>query len=289
MELEGRAGSARCCGVSRSPRRAARPAAGALSLEDLETWLDRMEPRPRVDGVSMLDGYFTAIVVGPCSVPQEEWFVDLLSANGNIGSARGKHLAAILAVAARFNAISEGLSAAPEQHAPIFERMDDGTVLAAPWCMGFLMAMQLRFSAWKPLRDLNRIEHGLLLPILLHCPDELGRPMLGRPREGLQTDEFLRSAYHDIPLVIPAIREFWMQPEASRNRLTQPTAWGSRNGYDETRSQPRRSIVMSERLASGRRLSPFSVTRRRAFSGHSSDIATPPAERFSEAVCISLI
>ena len=68
--------------------------------------------------------------------------------------------------------------------------------------MGFLAAMRLRFEAWQPLRDLNRIEHGLLLPILLYCVDPLGRPMLGPPREGPKTEAFLRSAYHDIPLVI---------------------------------------------------------------------------------------
>ena len=67
----------------------------------------------------------------------------------------------------------------------------------------------------RPLRDLNRIEHGLLLPILLYCVDPLGRPTLGPPREEPETEAFLRSAYHDIPLVIPEIRTFWM-PERKR-------------------------------------------------------------------------
>jgi hypothetical protein len=31
---------------------------------------------------------------------------------------------------ARFNAISEALATAPQRYAPIFERTDDGTVLA---------------------------------------------------------------------------------------------------------------------------------------------------------------
>jgi len=195
----------------------ARVARGTMSLEKLDTWLEKAVPSPKVDGVSMLDGYLTAIVIGPCSIPPNEWFVDLLGVNGYIGSAQGQHLAALMAVAARFNAIGQILSETPGKNAPIFEREDNGTVLAAPWCMGFLAAMRLRFAAWQPMLDLNRIEHGLMLPILLHCTDEKERPMLGPPRAGPETEEFLRNAYHDIPLVIPQIRETWM-PQRLKER-----------------------------------------------------------------------
>ena len=34
--------------------------------------------------------------------------------------------------------------------------------------------------------------------------------MLGPPRKGPATEQFLRETYQDIPLVIPAIRDFWM-------------------------------------------------------------------------------
>jgi uncharacterized protein len=196
-------------------RRRVGPSKQAMSLEQLNTWLSTLEPAAKVDGTSMLDGYLTAIVVGPRSIPPDEWFVDLLGEHGHIAGASGMTLTAVTAIVGRFNAISEGLSAAPGHHAPIFEKADDGTVLAHPWCMGFLAAMRLRFEVWQPLRDLNAIEHGLLLPILLHCVDPLGRPMLGPPREGPETEAFLRNAYHDIPLVIPEIRTFWM-PERLR-------------------------------------------------------------------------
>ena len=188
-----------------------------MSLEQLDSWL---KPAPKVDGTSMLDGYLTAVVVGPHSIPPDEWFVDLPGGRGRVATASGETLAAITAIVGRFNTISEGLSTAPQQHAPIFEKTDDGMVWPHPWCRGFLAAMRLRFDAWQPLLDLNRIEHGLLLPILLHCADALGRPMLGLPREGPETEAFLRSAYHDIPPVIPAIREFWI-PQRVKDAKTQ--------------------------------------------------------------------
>ena len=181
-----------------------------MSFEQLDAWLQKLEPAPLVDGASMLDGYLTAIVIGPCSIPPDEWFVHLLGEHGRIATAAGATMAAISAIVARFNAIGEGLSLAPNKHAPLFEKTDDGLALPHPWCMGFLRAMRLRFDKWQPLLDPNRIDHGLLLPILLYCTDPLGRPMLGPPRKGPETEQFLRTAYQDIPLVIPAIRDFWM-------------------------------------------------------------------------------
>ena len=182
-----------------------------MSFEQLDAaWLQTLEPAPQVDCASMLDGYLTAIVIGPCSIPPDDWFVDLLGEHGRIATAAGATTAAITTIVAHFNAISEGLSLAPNKHAPLFEKTDDGLALPHPWCMGFLRAMRLRFDKWQPLLDLNRIDHGLLLPILLYCTDPLGRPMLGPPRKGPETEQFLSTAYQDIPLVIPAIRDFWM-------------------------------------------------------------------------------
>ena len=90
--------------------------------------------------------------------------------------------------------------------------------LQYPWCMGFLATTQPRFEAWRPLRNLNRVEHESLPPILLHCVGSPGRPMLGPPREVAETETFLRSAWRDIPPVIHESRESWM-PE----RVWQPT------------------------------------------------------------------
>ena len=184
--------------------------AETMDLEILDAWFEKLKPPAKVDSVSMLDGYLAAFIVGPRSISPEEWFFDLLGARGNIATAQGKTLKAIMAVVERFNSIGETLSTAPQNYAPIFHRTDDGTVFAGPWCMGFLTAMRLRWPDWKALRNLDQIEHGLLLPILLHCTDEFGLPCLGPPRPGPETANFLKDAYHDIPLVVPEIREFYM-------------------------------------------------------------------------------
>ena len=78
--------------------------------------------------------------------------------------------------------------------------------------------MQLRLSAWAPLLDVSNIHYGLLLPILLHCVDDQGRPLLGPPSKGRETEEFLRNAHADIPDVVEAMRQYWMPTRYARTR-----------------------------------------------------------------------
>ncbi len=72
-------------------------------------------------------------------------------------------------------------------------RKPSGDVDPRPWCQGFYAAMRLKLSAWAPLLDASNVNHYLLLPILLHCRDDQGRPLLGPPRSGRETKNFLRN------------------------------------------------------------------------------------------------
>ena len=78
----------------------------------------------------------------------------------------------------RHNEISNTLSTKPESFEPLFLRTLDGEVDARPWCMGFYEVMKLRLLTWSRLMSPNAIEHVLLLPILFHCVDASGRPVL---------------------------------------------------------------------------------------------------------------
>jgi uncharacterized protein len=70
--------------------------------------------------------------------------------------------------------------------------------------------MKLRLPAWSQLRNPADINHGLLFPILLHCVDDRLRPLLGSPKTGQQTQQFLRTAYKEIPAAVEAMRQYWM-------------------------------------------------------------------------------
>jgi uncharacterized protein len=199
-------------------RHRASSAPAAMPLDELERWLQaRAERRPVATNIATLDGYVAAIVAGPLSISPLDWICPLLAIDADAFNHGGTpEFAAISAVVQHHNAISNTLSTNPKQFEPIHPRKPNGDVDARPWCLGFHAAMQPRLSAWAPLLDTRNINHGLLLPILLHCLDDQGRPLLGPARKGPETKEFLCNAHTDIPAVVEAMRQYWMPTRYAR-------------------------------------------------------------------------
>jgi uncharacterized protein len=193
-------------------RHRASSAPAAMPLDELERWLQaRTERRPVATSIATLDGYVAAIVAGPVSISPLDWICPLLAIDADAFNHGGTpEFAAISAVVQRHNDISNTLSKNPDRFEPIHQRKPNGDVDARPWCLGFHAAIQPRLSAWAPLLDTRNVNHGLLLPILLHCVDDQGHPLLGPTRKGPETKEFLRNAHTDIPAVVEAMRQYWM-------------------------------------------------------------------------------
>ena len=164
--------------------------AAAMSLAELDRWLrDRAARRPVATSMPTLDGYVAAIVAGPVSISPLDWICPLLAVDADAFNHGGTaEFAAISAVVQHHNGISNTLSNNPKRFEPIHQRKPNGDVDARPWCLGFRAAMQPRLSAWAPLLDTRNINHGLLLPILLHRVDDQGHPLLGPTRKGPKTE-----------------------------------------------------------------------------------------------------
>jgi uncharacterized protein len=192
-------------------------AAAAMPLAELEHWLqDRAARRPVATSLPMLDGYVAAIVAGPVSIDPPDWICPLLAVDADAFNHGGTpEFAAICTVARHHNDISHVLSTTPKRFEPMHRRKPNGDVDPRPWCRGFHAAMRLRMSDWAPLLTGN-VNHGLLLPILLHCRDDQGRPLLGPARRGRETRDFLRNAHADIPAVVEAMRQHWMPTRYAR-------------------------------------------------------------------------
>jgi len=193
-------------------------AAAAKPLAELERWLqDRADRHPVAASIPMLDGYVAAIVAGPVSIDPRDWICPLLAVDADAFNHGGtSEFTAIRAVARRHNDISRVLTTTPDRFEPMHRRKPNGEVDPHPWCRGFYAAMRLRMSDWAPLLDTSDVNHALPLPILLHCRDDQGRPLLGPPRRGRETREFLRNAHSDIPAVVEAMRQYWMPTRYAR-------------------------------------------------------------------------
>jgi uncharacterized protein len=193
-------------------------AAIAMPLGELERWLQaRAGGRPVATSIPMLDGYVAAIVAGPVSISPIGWICPLLAIDADaFNHGDTPEFAAICAVAQRHNDISRVLSATPDRFEPMHRRKPNGDLDPRPWCRGFYAAIRLRMLDWAPLLDTSDVNHGLLLPILLHCRDDQGRPLLGPTRKGRTTRDFLRNAHADIPAVVEAMRQYWMPTRYAR-------------------------------------------------------------------------
>lgn len=65
--------------------------------------------------------------------------------------------------------------------------------------------------------DASNLHHGRLRPILIHCRDDQGRPLLGpQPRNGEPGE--LPNAHLGIPAAVEALRQYWMPIRYKRAR-----------------------------------------------------------------------
>jgi len=152
---------------NRRARRAARPGeVPAFTLAQLEDWQARRTPP--APGVSMIDGYLTALVVAPRFLPPEDWLGPIVGGEV-IWAPDGSTEAAIrTTIFQRYSQIGATLSGGPKRYAPITMRTDDGEVLLEDFANGFYHGMQLSIDDWKPVISDPAIGPAMTA-ILGHC------------------------------------------------------------------------------------------------------------------------
>ena len=193
----------------------------AMSFDRLGLWIGERAKsatlrHPQATSLSMLDGAVAAVVAGPVSMMPEEWICPLLGVDPDDFNHDTETFSAIAATLTRHNAIVNALSTKPESFEPLFMRTPRDEVDPRAWCMGFYAVIKLRLLAWYRLMSPNATEPGLLLPILFHCVDASGRPVLDDHRRRLAARSFAREAGRDIPTVVEAMRQFWMPSRFAR-------------------------------------------------------------------------
>jgi uncharacterized protein len=129
-------------------------------LAELETFLaSDLTPEDCMSSLEMIDGYMTALVIGPETVPQNTWIPYLLNPEkqrqdlfesqekaDSITSLLERHVASI----------SAQFENNPEEFLPIYEMFGYATdeerdLAVEEWALGFILGMELCHEAWQPL------------------------------------------------------------------------------------------------------------------------------------------
>lgn len=179
-------------------------------LDELARLLDSdLTPEDCMD-ISMLDGYLTAVLVGPPISDPDRWLVQVWGEGPQAKHFAAKAEAATLVglVVDLYNEIDAQLQQAPDEFEPILYVDEENDLqIARPWCMGFMLGAALNEAAWQPLLDDE--EYGpALLPIVM-CADEEERAQMDT--EGEDPKVFEDEVADELPEIVAAIHEYWRQ------------------------------------------------------------------------------
>ena len=187
----------------------------ALTLEELDEYLSSDKSPDDCMLLSELDGFMTAIVVGPSFIDPTVWFPIALGMEFPRVPGTDFIDRFVYAVVNRYNEISTQLSEDPDSFEPIFWQSNGGIVIAMDWAEGFRDGMKLRAAKWRSIISAPGMTQ-LLYPILVHCSDKRGKSLLGL--SDTNEERALETAYLDIPKVLPLIRDFYMPQRAAKSK-----------------------------------------------------------------------
>lgn len=154
--------------------------------------------------LSELDGFLTAITIGPELILPSEWLPQIWRGEEPEFADTEEARRVMTAIMGRYNEILTTLAQAPLELEPILDYEMDGTVFPDIWASGFLTGVQLREAAWEPIHaSAHAPAFGLITALavparmqeLMSDPDEIAR--------------IASALAEELPIMIGAIDAFW--------------------------------------------------------------------------------
>jgi uncharacterized protein len=136
-----------------------------LAPEALEAYLLARRPPPPVLTIDGLDGFLTALVIGPKFIDPRLWLTTLVGDTAIMAAAETTEHAAIQAVVAHYNRVSMTLSEQPKLYQPMFKPHRDGGYDPLFWWLGFTAGINLAPRLWKKITDPRQPGRALFEPI----------------------------------------------------------------------------------------------------------------------------
>jgi uncharacterized protein len=127
--------------------------------------------------IDALEGFITALVIGPTAVLPNEWIPFVLGSEMEEAFSSIEEAQNITQLLIRYmNSIVAAFQVDTDQFVPIFEccefeTKEEEDSAATSWAFGFILGMEIRFEEWKPIFEIadeaHEDEELILAPILL--------------------------------------------------------------------------------------------------------------------------
>ncbi|NRQ17611.1 UPF0149 family protein [Ensifer sesbaniae] len=121
-------------------------------LDDVafEAFIRARRPASPIWSMSGLDGYLTALIIGPKFIDPRQWIPELTGPEAlNMPMETTSHRA-VQTIVAEYNRISASLSETPKDHRPKFTSIDDQTFDPFDWDLCFLLGTRYAPRLWQP-------------------------------------------------------------------------------------------------------------------------------------------
>ncbi|AYG59925.1 UPF0149 family protein [Rhizobium jaguaris] len=136
-----------------------------LDDDAFEAFIRKRRPPSPIWSMSGLDGYLTALIIGPKFIDPRKWIPELTGPDAlNLPMETIEHRA-VQTIVAEYNRISASLSETPKDHRPKFTRIDDQTFDPFDWDLCFLLGTGYAPRLWQPVLRGHAVTGDIIAPI----------------------------------------------------------------------------------------------------------------------------
>ncbi|MEY3900109.1 MAG: hypothetical protein RI962_1264 [Pseudomonadota bacterium] len=180
-------------------------------FDELDRFLMSSHCGDETMAMDALNGYLTAIAIGPVSIPAEQWLPRIWGPTPeDAPKFRDAQQAARLheLLSRALQEIQVTFEVAPQDFEPLFSvhKVKGKELLdAEAWCWGFLEAISLNETAWQPLRESSQA-------LLMRAIDLLGAEEIDDAQLVLVDDPVkCHKLAIEVEASVPQIRRFWLK------------------------------------------------------------------------------
>lgn len=143
----------------------ATPARPKLDDEAFEAFVRKLRPASPIWNMSGLDGYLTALIIGPKFIDPRQWIPELVGPEALNAPMETTEHQAVQTIVAEYNRISSSLAETPKDHLPRFTKVDDQTFDSTDWHVNFLIATDFSAKQWRPVIRGHAVTGDIIAPI----------------------------------------------------------------------------------------------------------------------------